>query len=129
MKMLTALALAVAPALLALSAAAEAATCVYPQAPQSLPNGAAATKEEMLAAQAVVKEYAKNVQETYLSCLDQDQAEQLAALDPADPQLAEKKTAVEAIHAKKHNSALDELQAVVDRWNVEKKAYSEKAAK
>ena len=47
----------------------------------------------------------------------------------ADPQLAEKKTAVEAIHAKKHNSALDELQALVDRWNVEKKAFSEKAAK
>jgi len=129
MKMLTAFALAVAPALLALSASAEAATCVYPQAPQSLPNGAAATKEEMLAAQALVKEYAKNVQETYLTCLDQDQTEQLAALDPADPKLAEKKTAVEAIHAKKHNSALDELQALVDRWNVEKKAYSEKAAK
>ena len=50
-------------------------------------------------------------------------------LDPADPKLAEKKSAVEAIHAKKHNSALDELQALVDRWNVEKKAYSEKAAK
>ena len=127
MKMLTALTLA--PALLALSAAAEAATCVYPQAPQSLPNGASATKEEMLAAQALVKEYAKNVQESYLPCLDQDQAEQLAALDPADPQLAEKKGAVEAIHAKKHNSALDELQALVDRWNVEKKAFSEKAAK
>ena len=126
MKMLTALALA--PVLLALSAAAEAATCVYPHAPQSLPNGAAATKDEMLAAQALVKEYAKNVQETYLPCLDQDQSEQLAALDPADPKLAEKKTAVEAIHAKKHNSALDELQALVDRWNVEKKAFSEKAA-
>jgi hypothetical protein len=37
--------------------------------------------------------------------------------------------AVESIHAKKHNSALDELQALVDRWNVEKKAFSEKAAK
>jgi hypothetical protein len=127
MKMLTVL--ASIPALLVMSAAAEAATCVYPQAPQSLPNGASATKEEMLAAQGLVKEYAKNVQETYLPCLDQDQAEQLAAIDPADPQLAEKKVAVESIHAKKHNSALDELQALVDRWNVEKKAFSEKAAK
>ena len=127
MKMLTALALATA--LLALSAAAEAATCVYPQAPQSLPNGASATKEEMLAAQALVKDYLKNVQETYLPCLDQDQAEQLAALDPADPKLAENKTAVEAIHAKKHNAALDELQALADRWNVEKKAFQEKAPK
>jgi hypothetical protein len=36
---------------------------------------------------------------------------------------------VESIHAKKHNSALDELQALVDRWNVEKKAFAEKAPK
>lgn len=127
MKMLTALAFA--PALLALSAAAQAASCVYPQAPQSLPNGAKATKDEMLAAQAVVKEYAKNVQEVYLVCLDKDQEEQLAALDPADPELAAKKASVEAIHAKKHNAALDELQALVDRWNTEKKAFAAQTPK
>jgi hypothetical protein len=69
MKMLTALAFA--PALLALSAAAQSATCVYPQAPQALPNGATASKEEMLAAQALVKDYAKNVQEVYLPLPDQ----------------------------------------------------------
>ncbi len=127
MKMLTALAFA--PALLALSAAAQSATCVYPQAPQALPNGTSATKEEMLAAQALVKDYAKSVQEVYLPCLDKDQDEQLTALDPADPQLAEKKVSVETIHAKKHNSALDELQALVDRWNVEKKAFAAKTPK
>jgi hypothetical protein len=127
MKMLTALAFA--PALLALSAAAQSATCVYPQAPQALPNGATATKDEMLAAQTVVKDYAKNVQEVYLPCLTKDQEEQLAALDPADPKLSEKKASVETIHAKKHNSALDELQALVDRWNVEKKAFSAQTPK
>jgi hypothetical protein len=122
MKMLTALAFA--PVLLALGLAAEAATCVYPQAPQALPNGASATKEEMLAAQALVKDYAKNVQEVYLPCLTKDQEEQLAAIDPADPEAATKKASVESIHAKKHNSALDELQALVDRWNGEKKAFA-----
>ena len=127
MKMLTALAFA--PALLALSAAAQAATCVYPQAPQALPNGAKATKDEMLAAQAVVKEYAKNVQEVYLVCLDQNKDEQIAALDPADPELAAKKATIETVHAKKYNSALDELQALVDRWNAEKKAFGAQEAK
>jgi len=125
MKMMTAL--ACIPALLVMSANAEAATCVYPQAPQSLPNGGKATKEEMLAAQGLVKEYAKNVQEIYLPCLATDQDEQLAALDAADPQLVEKKANVETIHAKKHNAALDELQALVDRWNVEKKAFADAA--
>ena len=127
MKMLTALAFA--PVLLALSVTAEAATCVYPQAPQALPNGATATKEEMLAAQTLVKEYAKNVQEVYLPCLTKDQEEQLAAIDPADPEAAAKKASVETIHAKKHNSALDELQALVDRWNGEKKAFAAQATK
>lgn len=127
MKMLTAL--AIAPVLLALSGAVQAATCVYPQAPQALPNGAKATKEEMLAAQALVKEYAKAVQETYLPCLGKDQEEQLAAIDPADSKAAEKKASVEAIHAKKHNSALDELQALADRWNTEKKAFAAQPAK
>jgi hypothetical protein len=127
MKMLTALVFA--PALLALSAAAQAATCVYPQAPQALPNGAKATKDEMLAAQGLVKEYAKNVQEVYLVCLDKDKDEQIAALNPADPELAAKKASIETIHAKKYNSALDELQALVDRWNAEKKAFGAQTAK
>ena len=30
--------------------------------------------------------------------------------------------------AKKHNSALDELEALVARWNAEKKAFQDKTA-
>ena len=120
-------ALALVPFLLAFSGAAHAA-CVYVQAPQSLPNGAAATKEEMLAAQGVVKEYLHNVQDTYLPCLAQEQTDALGALDNMDPEYTTKKANIEAIHAKKHNAALDELQAFVDRWNAEKKAYQDKAS-
>lgn len=125
MKISTALALA--PLLLLLNVAAEAA-CVYPQTPQSLPNGQSATKDEMLAAQGLVKEYVKSVQETYLPCLEKDKVDALAALDNMDPEYSAKKANIEAIHAKKHNAALDELQAFVDRWNAEKKAYTDKNA-
>jgi hypothetical protein len=127
MKLLTAC--AVVPLLLALGSAADAATCVYPQAPQSFPNGSKATKDEMLAAQAVIKEYSKNVQEVYLPCLQQEETETVAALDPADPEFAKKKVSAEAIHAKKHNAALDELQAVADRWKTEMTAFKAQAAK
>jgi hypothetical protein len=120
--------LLVVPLLLAIGAGAHAA-CVYPQAPQSLPNGSKATKEEMLAAQADVKEYSKNVQEVYLPCLEQEKTESLAALDNMDPEYTPKKAAIEAMHAKKHNAALDELQAVADRWNQERKAFSETSQK
>jgi len=126
MKLLTAV--AAIPLLLALGAAADAA-CIYPQAPQTFPNGASATKEEMLAAQATVKEYAKAVQEVYLPCLEQEQNDTIAALDPADPEFAQKKLSAESIHAKKHNAALDELQAVAARWGEEKKAFEAKSAK
>jgi hypothetical protein len=112
---------------LLLSGAAAQAACVYPQAPQSIPNGASASKEEMLAAQASVKEYTQAVQETYLPCLEQEKTASLASLDPADPEYAAKKATIEGMHAKKHNAALDELQATADRWNSERKAFSEKA--
>jgi hypothetical protein len=121
-------ALAIAPFLMAAGALAEAA-CVYPQPPQSLPNGGSATKEEMLAAQGVVKEYVKNVQETYLPCLEKERDEATGALDNMDPEYTAKKGSIEAIHAKKHNAALDELQVFVDRWNAEKKAFSAKSGK
>jgi hypothetical protein len=125
MKIMTTIALA--PLLLAMNLAAEAA-CVYPQAPQTLPNGSSATKEEMLAAQTVVKDYVKSVQETYLPCLEKEKTDATAALDNMDPEFTAKKNNIEAIHAKKHNAALDELQAFVDRWNAEKKAFTDKSA-
>jgi len=42
-----------------------------------------------------------------------------------DPEYTQKKATIESVHAKKHNAALDELQAVADRWNTERKAFSE----
>jgi hypothetical protein len=111
------------PLLLALGTGAHAA-CVYPQAPQALPNGSKATKEEMLAAQGQVKDYSKTVQEVYLPCLESEKNESIAALDNMDPEYTLKKANVESVHAKKHNAALDELQAVADRWSIELKAYS-----
>jgi len=112
--------LIVLPLLLTAGAHAE---CVYPQAPQALPNGSKATKEEMLAAQGTVKEYSQAVQEVYLPCLDKEKTDAIAALDPADPDYAAKKLAVESMHAKKHNAALDELQATAGRWSEELKAF------
>ena len=109
--------------LLASGVSAQAA-CVYPQAPQGLPNGASATKEQMLAAQGTVKEYSKAVQETYLPCLEQEKGTTIAALDATDPEYAQKKTAIETVQAKKHNAALDELTALAARWSEEIKAYT-----
>jgi hypothetical protein len=114
--------------LLASGVSAQAA-CVYPQAPQKLPNGATATKDEMLAAQKSVKEYQAAVEGTYLPCLEQEKNAAVAALDANDPEYAKKKAALDEVQAKKNNAAVDELQAVATRFNEEIKAYSAKNKK
>jgi len=120
------LALLTAPFLLAASVAAHAA-CVYPQAPQNFPNGATATKEEMLTAQTAVKAYSTEVQDVYLGCLEKEQNDAIAALDSSDAEAyAQKKAAIEDIHAKKHNAAVDELSAIAARWSDEIKAFNAK---
>jgi hypothetical protein len=111
-------------AVLLASGAAANAACVYPQAPQQFPNGATATKEQMLAVQASVKEYQKAVEGVYLPCLDKEKSDATAALNPSDPEYAQKKAALDEVHAKKNNAAIDELQAVATRFNEEIKAYS-----
>ena len=83
----------------------------------------------MKAANAQVKEYSKNVQEVYLPCLEQEKNEAIAALDSTDAEYAAKKASIESIQAKKHNAALDELQALATRWNSEIRAFKDKAAK
>lgn len=113
------------PMLLAMSGLVQAQTdaasgaCAYPQAPQSFPDGAKAPEADMKAAQAAIKEYATSVQEVYLPCLDKEKTDSIAKLDTADEAYAQKKLSLEEIHAKKHNAALDELQAVADRWKEE----------
>jgi hypothetical protein len=111
---------AVVPLMLAVTGLAQAQTaCVYPQAPQTFPDGATAPKEDMVTGQASIKTYATAVQETYLPCLEKEKVDAIAKLDAADEAYAQKKLSLEEIHAKKHNAALDELQAVADRWKEE----------
>ena len=88
------------------------------------PVGLVVSIPALLAAQAQVKEYSKTVQEVYLPCLESEKNESITALDNMDPEYTAKKTNIEAVHAKKHNAALDELQAVAGRWSVELKAFS-----
>jgi hypothetical protein len=92
---------AVVPLMLATGGVQAQTACVYPQAPQTFPDGATAPKEDMVAGQATVKAYASSVQETYLPCLEKEKVDSIAKLDTADEAYAQKKLALEEIHAKK----------------------------
>lgn len=103
-----------------LTSSIAAAECVYPKAPASIPDGKTATEEEMLAGMRAVKEY--NTQVTaYLSCLDmQTQTDISNAGADASPETIAQ---IKAINAKRHNAAVEELEAHAARFNEQVKVY------
>jgi hypothetical protein len=114
---------------IALGTAAHAnAACSYPKAPDAPPDGATATKDQMVAAAQDFKRY-NGEMNTYLDCLKLE----MDAATPKDPSKLsadEKKKADEQskLLAQKNNAAVDELQANVGRFNEQLKIYKAKAA-
>jgi hypothetical protein len=114
---------------IALGTAAHAnADCSYPKSPDAPPDGATATKDQMVAAAQDFKRY-NGEMNTYLDCLKLE----MDAATPKDPSKLsadEKKKADEQqkVLAQKNNAAVDELQANVGRFNEQLKIYKAKAA-
>jgi hypothetical protein len=113
----------------ALGAAAHAqATCTYPRAPDAPPDGATATKDQMIAAKHDFDRY-NGEMNSYLDCLKLE----MDAATPKDPKKLtpdEKKKAddQQKVLVQKNNAAVDELQAVVGRFNEQLKLYKATAA-
>lgn len=124
---------ALALALTLLGSAAHAA-CSYPRAPEGIPNGETATKEEMLTGKKAVSQYNEEMN-AYLNCIKLEYDGQLEALNKQGTELQsdEEKKAFEVRKAdferkqtQKHNAAFDELTAVVDNFNEQLRLYNKK---
>lgn len=102
------------------------ADCAYPPAPTHIPDGNVATMAQMLAAQKAVQNY-NDQMTSYLSCIkkQQDKAIADAATKLTKKQVAE----MEKIEVKKNNAAVDQLQAVANRFNAQVKVYQAKHSK
>jgi hypothetical protein len=113
---------------LALGTAVSArADCAYPEAPAATPDGSTATKDQMIAAAKDFKRY--NAEMTaYLDCLKLE-TDAATPKDPKKLSADEKKKADEQqkVLVQKNNAAVDELQAVVGRFNEQLRIYKEKA--
>lgn len=106
----------IAAALIALAPMAFA--CDYPRRPD-IPNGAMASKDEMIAASKAVKEYQAALQE-YRACIDTEEAEAVAQLEnPTEEELNIRESAI----AKKYNASVDEEMLVVAQYNDAVVAY------
>lgn len=109
----------------ALAAGAAYADCPYPAAPTKIPDGATATKDEMLAGSKSVTEYNKAVT-AYVACIDKEVDDAIAqAGDKIKP---EQKVDMQRVETQKHNAAIDQLQSVADRFNEQVKVFKAKSA-
>ena len=99
-------------ALACLAAGAAQAACIYPQAPEKLPDGRTATFEEMLAAQKAVQQFNDDIN-SYNSCLDLEMAAYEKSGQYDENRLAE----LRKMQAMRNNAAVDQVQTVADEFN------------
>jgi len=115
-----------AAALLLIGVTTAHAECVYPKPPTSMPDGLTATQEEMVAGMQAVKAYNEQVT-AYLECLEKEMNERVQAAGPDAP--PEKIEQIKAIHSKRHNAAVEELEAHAARFNEQVRVYKNRDKK
>ena len=107
--------------------------CEYPERP-TLPDGSTASKEQMIAAQTSVKEFLAAVDE-YLTCIEQEEKEAVAALpeiDESDEDAVKSRDAEikrrDELLAKRFDAANEEKFLFGEKWNQQVRAYNDRKA-
>jgi hypothetical protein len=103
-----------------LAAGVASADCSYPKSPTGLPDGSTATQDEMLGGMKAIKEYNNQVT-TYLECLESEMNTRIEAAGPDAP--ADQIEQIKAIHNKRHNAAVEELESTAARFNEQVKVF------
>ena len=111
--------------LTALIAAPAFAACPAPANSVVVPDGANATKDEMIAAQHAVKDYNAAVKD-YIDCLGKALDAKLAAGGEKMTDTDRKK--INSEYGALQNTVVDEVQKVADKFNVELRAWKAKNA-
>ncbi len=94
----------------ALGAPAAYANCQLPPAPSKIPDGATASKQQMLTAMQTIQEYNHDVQ-TYLKCLDFEVRQNQMSSDD---------------QVSLHNAAVNQLQRIAAQFNKQVIAFKSK---
>lgn len=95
-----------------LAAGAAQAACIYPRAPDRIPDGRTASYDEMLAAQKAVKQFNDDIN-AFNACLDME----MTAYEKSGLYDENRLTELRVMQAKKNNAAVDEVQALADQFN------------
>jgi len=105
--------------LAALAATSALADCPAPDGTVQIPNGAAATRDEMVAAQKAVKAY-DNAVRAYSACLEQEQ--HAKATPGAD------RGVLADEYSRRSEAEVDKLEKLADKFNVELRAFKARNA-
>ena len=97
------------------------ADCTYPKAPPAAPNGATATRDEMLASKGQLDKYQTEVN-TYLACLEEDAKKRIAEAGDNQDLVGQ----IQKQLSSRHNATLDELQTKADDFNTQLRAFNKK---
>lgn len=119
MKILTKMAASAALILLAQGALA----CDYPER-ANVPDGATASKDEMIAGQRGIKSYIAEMEE-YLACIESEEAQAMLSLGDEVDETAKRQR--EELFNKKYNAAVEEMNLVAEEFNVQVRAYKARA--
>ena len=109
-----------------LAVGAASAECSYPKSPSGLPDGSTASQDEMVGGMKTIKEYNAAVS-TYLECLESEMNTRIEAAGADAP--AEQVEQIKAIHTKRHNAAVEELESTAARFNEQVKVYKAREKK
>ena len=109
----------------ALAAGDAYAACTYPPPPAKLPDGATASRDEMLAGKKLVTEFDKAIGE-YNTCLQKEADEAIAKLAADDKEKDSKKTEIQKMADQKHNAAVEADEQVATQFNEQLRAYNAK---
>lgn len=93
--------------------------CDYPERP-TLPNGNTASKDDMISAQAAVKEFLGAVDE-YLVCIEQEEKDAVADIPDLDESEVKRR---DELLTKRFDAANEEKFRVGEEWNQQVRAYN-----
>ena len=104
-----------------LVASSQALACDYPVRPH-IPDGASASKDDLLAAKAGVTEFLSGVDE-YLRCVETEEQAAIDAMDDPDPEALQQR---DKSLNRKFDAANEEKALVGEQFNQQVRAYNEK---
>ncbi|HEY2591191.1 MAG TPA: hypothetical protein VGI35_06325 [Steroidobacteraceae bacterium] len=110
----------------ALAGAEAHAACTHPMPPGKIPDGATASKQDMINGMMAVRAFDQAIK-AYTDCLKLEHDTAVSKIDPTDASKAKtEKGQLDNVWAKKNDAAVDEDSALAKQFNDQVKVYKEK---